>query len=365
MGWFSRDNKLSEDADLQLAAEQSALLEERSAMLLRTVNVLLHLLQAFALDIKEIQADRFKEELKALNERLQSDEKPKRLEVHFENQKERMLAFIDRQRSYLEDREKELRDIIDLLTRAMANLNVENREFYERIYDQSDKLIALNDLDDIKKLKSALQAEVDQMRDLVHIKKDQEQRQIQLLAGQVQTLQKELNKAREKSMTDPLTGIYNRQALDDVLAERIMRSRIVENDFCLLMIDVDDFKQINDQYGHIIGDRVLIAIAQKLRNAIRGEDLLARYGGEEFTIILEGAILRHGLKKARQICHTIASVRYATSETQTDNYLTLTVSIGVTAYRKGDTAEDLIGRADQALFQAKHKGKNRVVAKKS
>ncbi|MCJ8500618.1 GGDEF domain-containing protein [Desulfatitalea alkaliphila] len=365
MGWFSRNNGSTEDTDLQLAAEQSALLEERSAMLLRTVNVLLHLLQAFALDIKEIHADRFKEELQALNERLQSAEKPKRLEVHFEHQKERMLAFIDRQRGYLEDREKELRDIIDLLTRAMANLNVENREFYERIYDQSDKLIALNDLDDIKKLKSALQAEVDQMRDMVHIKQDQEQRQIQLLAGQVQTLQNELHKAREKSMTDPLTGIYNRQALDDVLAERIMRSRIVESDFCLLMIDVDDFKQINDRYGHIIGDRVLIAMAQKLRNAIRGDDLLARYGGEEFTIILEGAILRHAQKKARQICDTIASVRYATSETQTDNYLTLTVSIGVTAYRNGDTAEDLIGRADQALYQAKHKGKNCVVAKKS
>lgn len=365
MNFFKRKTLDTEARDVQRITEQADLLEERSAVLQRTVTVLLHLLNAFALDIKEIQSDRFKEDLLDLNERFQSDEKPKRLDRHFDNQKERMLTFVDRQRAYLEDREKELRDIIDLLTRAMANLNVENREFYEHIYDQSDKIIALSGLDDIKKIKNALKVEVEQMRGLVHTKQDQEQRQIQLLAGQVQSLQSELEKAREKTLTDALTGIYNRQALDDELAERITRGQIVSSDFCLLMIDVDDFKEINDNHGHMIGDRVLIAMAQKLRNAIRSEDFLARFGGEEFTILLEGAAFRHALKKGQQICNTIASVRYATSEAQTDNYLSLSISIGVTAYKKGDTVVDLIGRADQALYQAKHKGKNCVVGKKS
>ena len=132
-----------------------------------------------------------------------------------------------------------------------------------------------------------------------------------------------------------------------------------------MMIDIDDFKQINDNFGHTIGDRVLMALAQKCRNHIRGEDFLARYGGEEFTIILEGASLRIALKKAREICSLIASVRYATSESQKDDYLSMTVSIGVSQYKKGDSAGDLIERADKALYDAKRKGKNRAVSRKS
>lgn len=353
-----------EDGALQVA-KQSALFQERCDLFQRTVHALLHLLKAFALDIKEIQSERFKAEIEEWTVRFQEVERPKRLELDFEQQKERMLAFIDRQRGYLEDREKELRDIIDLLTRALANLNIENREFYERINDQGEKIMALTGLDDIKKIKNALKLEVEQMRRIVHTKQDQEQRQIHLLAGQVMTLKDELEKAREKSMTDGLTGIYNRQALDDVLAERIDRARIVSTDFSVLMIDVDDFKEINDQHGHVIGDRVLIALAQKFRTSIRSEDFLCRYGGEEFTIILEGAAFRNALKKAQQICNTIASVRYATSEKQTDNYLSITVSIGVSPFKKGDTASDLITRADRALYEAKRKGKNCVVGKKS
>jgi len=132
-----------------------------------------------------------------------------------------------------------------------------------------------------------------------------------------------------------------------------------------MMIDIDNFKQINDKYGHVIGDRVLVALAQKCRTLIRSEDFIARYGGEEFTIILEGASLRHAIKKAQQICSTIASVRYATSESQSQDYLSMSVSIGASQFKKGDTPESLISRADKALYEAKHKGKNRVIGRKS
>ncbi|MBI5897039.1 MAG: diguanylate cyclase [Desulfobacterales bacterium] len=365
LNFLNRPQSSPEETDIRSLTEKVSANQEKCDVYLRSITVMLHFLKAFALDVQEIQSDRFKQEIEELNERFQAAEKPKRQELHFEQRKEHILNFIDRQHAYIKDREKELRDIIDLLSRAMSNLNVENREFYQRINHQGEKIIKISALDDIKKIKNALKVEVDQMRDIVALKEDQEHRQIRLLAGQVNTLQTELEKAREKAVTDALTGVYNRQALDDFIAERVDRGHMSDAEFSLLMIDIDNFKQINDKFGHPIGDRVLVALAQKCRTSIRGGDFLARYGGEEFTILLEGAGFRNALKKAQQLCQTIAALRYATNDNATDEYLSMTISIGVSQFKKGDTVTDLIGRADKALYDAKHKGKNCVVGRKS
>ena len=353
------------DMETEQLSQMTAMMQEKTDLYLRSIEAMLHFLKSFAMDLSEIQSDRFKELIDDLTERFSSSEKPKRIELDFERQKEHILSFIDRQHRYIADREKELRDIIDLLSKAMASLDVENREFYLRVYDQSEKMEQITLLDDIKKIKTALQHEVTQMREIVDQKKDHDRRQVQLLAGQVDSLRQELENTKVKSMTDGLTGVYNRQAFDETLADMIERSRVMNSDFSLLMLDLDDFKKINDTYGHLMGDRVLVAFCQKCRNHIRGDDVLARYGGEEFTILLPGANLKNSIKKGRQICDAISSARYATSKGQNDDYLSITVSIGVTVYRKDDTTETIISRADKALYKAKRSGKNCVVAIKS
>lgn len=345
--------------------QQAQFLQEKSDALLRSIDALIHFMKSFALNVSEIEPDRFKQNLDDIVQRFFSDDRPKRVEVHFEHQKDKILKFIEYQHKYIADREKELRDIIDLLTKAMASLDYENRDFYQRLHDHSEKMEQITLLDDIKKVKSALQQEILQIRETVDLKKDQDRRQVQLLAGQVDSLRKELEKTKVKSMTDGLTGVYNRQAFDELLLEIIERSRVMSTDFSLLLLDLDDFKSINDTYGHLVGDRVLVAFCQKSRKTIRGDDILARYGGEEFAILLPGANLKNALKKARQICDTIASVRYATDTTENDDYLSVTVSIGVTGFKKDDSPETLIGRADKGLYKAKKAGKNCAVAIKS
>jgi diguanylate cyclase len=132
------------------------------------------------------------------------------------------------------------------------------------------------------------------------------------------------------------------------------------------MLDLDDFKAINDTHGHLIGDRVLVAFSKKCKDSIRGDDVIARYGGEEFAIILSGANLRNALARARQICSAVAATRYATCDGNCEqDYLSVTVSIGVTNFKKGDTAESLISRADKALYKAKRSGKNRAAVRKA
>ena len=358
-------NLTEEDIAKEQLIQKNTLLQEKSDVFLRSIEAMLHFLKSFALDLSEIRSDHFKKLIDDLSEKFVAPERPKRIELDFERQKEKILGFIEHQHRYIAEREKELRDIIDLLTKAMASLDVENREFYNRVHDQSEKMEQITLLDDIKKIKSALQYEVTQMRDIVDQKKDQDRRQVQLLASQVDTLRQELEKTKVKSMTDGLTGAYNRQAFDETLKDLMVRSRVMNNDLSLLILDLDDFKKINDTYGHLIGDRVLVAFCQKCRKSIRGDDVLARYGGEEFAIILPGASLKNALKKGRQICDAVSSARYATDSENDENYLSVTVSIGVAACKRDDTAETIISRADKALYKAKRSGKNCAVAIKT
>lgn len=354
-----------EELEVEELVKKAVRLQAKSDLYQNSIAALLHFLKASALDIKEIKSDAFYQNIEEIHNNFKSSAKPKQVGRLFDQKKASIDTFIKRQHAYLQDRENELRDIIDLLTKAMANLDVENREFYQRVHDKSEKMEQITRLDDIKKIRSALQQELAQMHEIVDQKKDQDRRQVQQLSGQVDTLRQELEKAKAKSMTDGLTSVYNRQAFDDTLLEKIERCQIMKERFSLLLLDIDDFKAINDTYGHQMGDRALTAFAQKCRDAIRGDDFIARYGGEEFAIILAGANLRNAHGKARQICNAISSARYATGNDQKEKHLSMTVSIGVSTYKSGDTAESIIARTDKALYKAKACGKNCTIARKS
>jgi diguanylate cyclase len=165
-------------------------------------------------------------------------------------------------------------------------------------------------------------------------------------------------------MTDGLTGVFNRSAFDTHLTKLIDRNMITPIPFSLLLLDIDNFKQINDTYGHLVGDRVIMAVAQHSKELIRKDDLLARYGGEEFALILHATSMRHGLKKGRAICKRIAETRYHMTAKDIQTSLSFTVSIGVSTFQPGDTMDSIVSRADKALYEAKRLGKNRALSEK-
>ena len=316
----------------------------------------------YTLDISEIDAENFKKQLEALQDKFQTDEKTKTIATHFDRQKGKILTHIQRQKKYIGERETEFREIIDLMTAAMSGLDNENRDFYSSIRSQGERFEQITLLDDIKRIKSELVREVDNMRAMVRDKENLDQKALDSLSSQVDILKKELNKARHSANTDGLTGVNNRKALDHHLRRMVERNTITRAPFSLLMMDLDDFKELNDTYGHTVGDRMLLAFAQKCRAAVRNDDFLARYGGEEFTLILPGASLRNATKKAKQLCRSVAAAKYAADDSSKADVVSITVSIGVSTYQSGDTAKHLVDRADQCLYKAKAAGKNRVVA---
>ena len=158
------------------------------------------------------------------------------------------------------------------------------------------------------------------------------------------------------SMTDRLTGLHNRAKLDEVLADVTGLARRYRRVFSVLLLDIDYFKQVNDRYGHLIGDDVLVRMAAVLQGSVRDVDTIGRWGGEEFLIILPDT----DVDGARRVAEKL---REAVSREVFETVGQRTCSFGVTAYCDGDTVTDLLHRADDALYQAKHAGRNRVQVK--
>ena len=167
--------------------------------------------------------------------------------------------------------------------------------------------------------------------------------------------------ALHSAHTDPLTGLYNRAAMESALQREIDLARRHNTPLSLIMLDIDQFKSINDQYGHELGDYALRAFAQCASRAIRRSDSLFRYGGEEFVILLHNTPELGALKLAERICHCIRSQHYVFGNVT----LNMTVSAGVARLLQKEDERSLLARADAALYQAKISGRDRVLIAKS
>ncbi len=157
----------------------------------------------------------------------------------------------------------------------------------------------------------------------------------------------------EKSKLDPLTGAYNRNGIEDSLSVALRQWKYDKKPLSLLLFDVDHFKNINDTYGHGVGDKVLRELTALVSRNIRAEDRFARWGGEEFIIVCGSTGLHQAVELAEKLRNLIAAARVADS-------LTVTVSFGVAQIREGESLEVLFDRADKALYAAKAQGRNQV-----
>jgi diguanylate cyclase (GGDEF)-like protein len=175
-----------------------------------------------------------------------------------------------------------------------------------------------------------------------------------------QKLKEMLEEKERLSITDDLTRLRNRRHVLEQLEAEINRSRRYSSPLSLIMLDVDRFKEINDEYGHLFGDEALVTIADILRGELRDTDTVARYGGDEFLIVLPETDLPRARTLAERILHLVADRAVVLAP---DNPHPLTVSIGIAELRgESDSSKTLIHRADEGLLAAKNAGRNTVVA---
>jgi diguanylate cyclase len=176
---------------------------------------------------------------------------------------------------------------------------------------------------------------------------------------QVEILHQELESARNETFIDPLTGILNRRGFEAQVQSIFTDKAFADDGLCLLIVDIDHFKKVNDDYGHVFGDHVLRATAKTLKSKIKKQDSVARWGGEEFAILLPGTTMPGARAIAEHIRQSIekSSIRRIGTMEEVGG---ITISVGVAAYTSGISFVNLLDQADKALYVSKRTGRNRT-----
>lgn len=296
----------------------------------------------------------------------------KELVSEIEKIRAQKVAFTPQVAEYLHDkylvsheaRDKDAQDTSAMLSQVLQMINKfkgETDSYNEKLGEQTDKLSASAADGASSEL---LEEIVGQLREIRETGANFTA-QLEESRKEAEQLRQTLQQVKNESQHDFLTGVYNRRALDEFLIECTQDAEANIKDLCLLMIDIDHFKPFNDKWGHQIGDEVLKTVAKALTKCVRGSDIVARYGGEEFSVLLRETPVTGAKIVAENIRKSIAGSRLKRKDSGSE-LDKITVSIGIAVYHVGeeDTVPYLIKRADDALYEAKKAGRNRVIVAK-
>ena len=244
-------------------------------------------------------------------------------------------------------------DILSDLLCDLADLGEEASRYDAKLQAHLDRLKAPGGMQNLEALLLVLAEETKQVRRSTQsLRVDFARR-----SGEIEEMRVELQQIKRAANSDPLTGLPNRRALLEAMAGLNGQS---DSRHSLLMLDIDNFKAINDEHGHLIGDRVIRFVADVIRQNTKGQDTPSRFGGEEFAVLLPDTQMAGALTVAEKIRHVVASAKLIRSTNQ-QPLGQITLSGGVATYRKGEDSLELMERADQALYLAKERGRNKIV----
>ncbi len=326
------------------------------------VRAMLTLLQQYRWEIEEIRSGQFLEDLEGWKQGLSSIVNPRGLGNYRLNVYEKSSDYLKIEKNYLVEREAELKNMVTLLSEAVSTVVSDNGTYHQEVLKRALGLSQISQLEDIRKIRTLLAREVEQLKEVVKQKQNQDRLHQEELSKHVEALQSRLQSAVNRSLKDPLTGLYNRQGWDQEMINACHAASVTKVPFALALLDIDDFKQVNDKYGHQVGDLILAKVAKEFRESFRSEDYLSRYGGDEFGFILKTPSLDKAQKRLERLCKDLSKPTYQCLIDKTEFYLRISLSCGVGIYREDDTPESLVRRADQSLYLAKQTGKNRVVS---
>ena len=259
-------------------------------------------------------------------------------------------------RKLIQTKFDELKTLINSFAEDLGAITKDNTDFSGQIKSSMSHIEKAIELDEIIEIRRNITKEVVKMGKIIIHKQERDCKIIKTLTRKIQSLDKELVIAKEEILIDGLTQIANRKALDRKLAEAINSKSKTRKTFTLVMADIDYFKNINDTYGHIVGDQVLKRVSATITKNFRLNDFVARYGGEEFAIILDRIDKQHIQYLCERLRSDIESLDFRiNSET-----IPISISIGVAFYGSADTIETLLYRADKTLYLAKKSGRNNV-----
>lgn len=263
----------------------------------------------------------------------------------------------------LVDAKGKLKSLMATFIDRLGEITASTGEYHQKIDGYSKKICKSNNLtelshllDDIMQDTRIIQASALRSHDeLVGTRK-----QVEEAETRIRELEQELAQVSERVREDQLTGALNRRGMDEAFEREAARADRSHAPLCVALLDVDNFKHLNDTLGHHVGDRALIHLCEVIKEGLRPGDSVARYGGEEFIIILPEIVLEEAAATIERLQRWLTKKFFL----HENNRLLITFSAGVVQYAPDESREDVMARADKAMYQAKKAGRNRVVMAK-
>lgn len=242
----------------------------------------------------------------------------------------------------------------------LANFAEATSDYHDKIGICAEKVTAANDITELENVLAEVMRETrtiqvnaqrsrDDLREMQHKVEESERR--------IRELERELANTSNLIRHDQLTGALNRHGLEEMFAKEAARAQRHDTEFCVALLDIDNFKKLNDSMGHETGDQALIHLATVCRDTLRPQDTVARYGGEEFIILLPETTLDDAAKALTRLQRELTRNFFL----HDNEKVLITFSAGITQMRADDTQATVIKRADEAMYEAKKSGKNRVI----
>ncbi len=263
--------------------------------------------------------------------------------------------IVDSNKALLDKVRSRTQNILSEIIRHVVETGGDISRYNDKLDDFAQQIV--EDIDNNQSLRGLIGDIISDTRDVGHSTSHLQSR-LHTISQEVDTLRGDLEKARQQATTDPLTGIANRRAFDAKLSKETMLARNEDRQLSMLLLDIDHFKAINDNHGHLVGDKVLVATAEHIKDCIKGRDFLARFGGEEFVVILPDTDLAGATIVAEKIRSSFAAINWP--QKNINACLNVTISIGVSTYLVGEAWDTFVNRADTALYACKNSGRNRV-----
>ncbi len=253
---------------------------------------------------------------------------------------------------------RNLDQALEMVREAVALMTGEQAAVGETLEGSAGRVEQLAQTDDLQLMQTRLFEEVARLKQITLERRTAWEQTVGDFQTRLSRLETQLDHTRREASIDPLTNVPNRRTFERTCREWLQPGR---HGFVLAMADVDDFKTINDRYGHGVGDRLLVSVAETLGRSVRSDDLVARVGGDEFAVLAGGLTLAQAEKRLGAIGRMVQTA----SRLIVPDGTPPSISIGMAEWSAGDTMESLRQRADAALYEAKRNGKGRLATKAS
>jgi diguanylate cyclase len=331
----------------------------RSKALLGLVRDLLDLLAEVSPESDALDTLDFRKDLEEFAARIEDAPDERTLEQIAGECVTRCSEYYRKAQQLASERDSELTALVGVVEQLVATVIGDAAVMDEQLANSSDRLGRVLEINDLRILKRRLSLEVTTLKRVIDEQREQHERQRDKMTAEVGKLQRRLVRAKEEATVDGLTRVGNRARFDRALRSWVNLHKQNGQSFVLAMVDLDNFKDVNDRCGHQAGDKVLIDAAAVLASAVRPTDVVARYGGDEFAVMLAGMPLGLAEQRFKQVLADIVALQIA-EPSDGGAPLAMSASIGLTDFDTADTAADVLGRADRALYEAKNAGKATV-----